>query len=252
VMLLGQNVNSYGLKSTGGVSFAQLLELIAEKTALKRLRFTTSHPKDVKEDLIEQFANNPILVPHFHLPVQSGSNRILKLMKRQYTKEYYLKIIDDLKKRVPAIRFSSDIIVGFPTETEEEFQETLDLMERVEYDSTFSFVYSSRPYTKAALIKDDIPKKINAERLQRLQGLDKKITIRKNQTEVSMTHVVLVESKEDSAADYPYKGRTATNKVVHFKGETQVGDFVSVKIVQANPHSLYGEEVNSELYQLIA
>jgi len=125
-------------------------------------------------------------------------------------------------------------------------------MERVEYDSTYSFLYSSRPYTKAALINDDIPKQIKSERLQRLQGLDKEISTRKNQAELGTTHVVLVESKEDSEEAYPYKGRTASNKVVHFKGETQAGDFVSVKIVQANPHSLYGEEVNPELYQLIA
>lgn len=244
VTLLGQNVNSYGLKTTGGVTFAQLLELIAVKTKLKRLRFTTSHPKDVKEDLIDQFANNPILVPHFHLPVQSGSNRILKLMKRQYTREHYLNIVDELNKRVPDIKFSSDIIVGFPTETEKEFNETLGLMDHVMYDSTFSFVYSPRPYTKAALIDDNVSGKAKAERLQILQAKDKKITLEKNRAEVGSYHEVLIESKETEDNEYPLKGRTATNKVVHFKGDFQEGDFAKIKIIQANPHSLYGEAVN--------
>lgn len=241
VTLLGQNVNSYGLKTTGGVSFAELLELIAKQTKLKRLRFTTSHPKDVKDDLIDQFVNNPILVPHFHLPVQSGSTRVLDVMRRQYSREEYLDIIYKLKNKVPAIRFSSDIIVGFPTETDAEFRETLSLMEEVRYDQIFSFVYSPRPYTSAVYLQDDVPREVKQQRLQELQGLDKKITMEQNLSEVGTSQEVLVEEKDEENGIYPYKGRTISNKVVHFKeGDYQPGNFALVNIVQANPYSLYG------------
>lgn len=244
VTLLGQNVNSYGLKHTGGgVSFARLLALIAQKTGLKRLRFTTSHPRDVRDDLIDQFATNPILAPHFHLPVQSGSDRILKLMRRQYTRGDYVSIIERLKKRVPDICFSTDLIVGFPSETEAEFEETLSLMREVEFDSSFSFVYSPRPHTKAAQMPDDIPLRVKKERLKRLQALDRQITFRRNQAEVGRVHTVLVESREQNGGDFCYQGRTATNKVVHFRGRCELGDFVSLRITRANPHSLYGEIV---------
>lgn len=241
VTLLGQNVNSYGLKTTGGVSFAKLLELIAKQTKLKRLRFTTSHPKDVKDDLIEQFAQNPILVPAFHLPVQSGSSRILELMRRQYTREEYLGIIDKLKRKVPTIRFSTDVIVGFPTETEAEFQETLSLLEEVRYDQVFSFVYSPRPHTSAVTIEDDVPEVIKQQRLQELQILDKKITMEQNLSEVGSFQEVLIEEKDVDSGLYPYKGRTLSNKVVHFReGNHEPGKLVSVNIIQANPYSLYG------------
>lgn len=241
VTLLGQNVNSYGLKTTGGVSFAELLELIAKQTKLKRLRFTTSHPKDVKDDLIDQFANNPILVPHFHLPVQSGSTRVLKIMRRQYTREQYLDIIFKLKNKVPTIRFSTDMIVGFPTETDAEFRETLSLMEEVHYDQIFSFVYSPRPYTSAVHLQDDVPATVKQQRLQELQLLDKKITMEQNLSEVGTSQEVLVEEKDEENGVYPYKGRTFSNKVVHFReGDYHPGNFALVNIVQANPYSLYG------------
>jgi tRNA-2-methylthio-N6-dimethylallyladenosine synthase len=241
VTLLGQNVNSYGLKTTGGVSFAQLLELIAKQTKLKRLRFTTSHPKDVKDDLIEQFVNNPILVPHFHLPVQSGSTRVLEVMRRQYSRAEYLDIIFKLKNKVPGIRFSSDIIVGFPTETDAEFRETLSLMAEVRYDQIFSFVYSPRPYTSAVHLKDDVPVIVKQQRLQELQKLDKKISMEQNLSEVGTAQEVLIEEKDEENNFYPYKGRTISNKVVHFReGDYQPGDFVPVNIIQANPYSLYG------------
>lgn len=244
VMLLGQNVNSYGLKTTGGVTFAGLLEEIAAKTKLKRLRFTTSHPKDVHEDLIDQYANNPILVPHFHLPVQSGNDRILDLMKRQYTREKFMWIVNQLKKRVPDIRFSSDIIVGFPTETEAEFADTLSLMEEVRFDQVFSFVYSTRPYTKAAKMEDDIAKSIKDERLQRLFALNKKISFEINESEVGQVFEVLVEDyNEDTGHEYACMGRSPQNKIIHFAGKAQPGELVDVKVTKANPYSLYGEAV---------
>ena len=226
VTLLGQNVNSYGLKTTGGVSFAKLLELIAAKTDLKRLRFTTSHPKDVEDDLIDQYANNPILAPQFHLPVQSGNNRILDLMRRQYTVEHYMSIVERLKKRVPQISLSSDIIVGFPTETDQEFEDTLSLMKQVEYDQVYSFVYSPRPYTSAIKLTDDVPRRVKQERLKKLQGIDKDILIKKSQVDVGRICEVLVESIDEG--EYPVKGRTAENKIVHFKaGDYKPGDLIN-------------------------
>lgn len=247
VTLLGQNVNSYGLKTTGGVTFAQLLEQIAAKTNLQRLRFTTSHPKDVKEDLIDQFANNPILMPQFQLPVQSGSDRVLKLMKRHYTIREYRNIIDELRVRVPDIRFSTDIIVGFPTETDEDFAQTLQLMKEVEYEQTYSFVYSSRPYTSAAEIVDDVPIEVKKTRLKMLMDLDKAIASRRNQLELGGIREVLVETVDDEeGVVYGRMGRTPTNKIVHFMGDAKLGEVARVRITKANSHSLYGEMVTQD------
>lgn len=241
VTLLGQNVNSYGLKTTGGVTFAKLLELIAEKTDLKRLRFTTSHPKDVKDDLIEQFRDNPILVPHFHLPVQSGSDRVLKLMRRQYTRADYMDIIAKLKVAVPHIRFCTDIIVGFPGETEADFQATLSLIEDVRYDLVFSFVYSPRPFTKAKDLDDNVPYDVKLERLKILQDRTKSMAKEQNAKDVGCIHSVLVEARDDES-ERVYVGRTLSNKVVHFSGgDFKPGDFADVKITQANAFSLCGD-----------
>lgn len=249
VTLLGQNVNSYGLKSTGGVSFARLLELIAQKTTLPRLRFTTSHPKDVKDDLIDQFANNPILVPHFHLPVQSGANRILDLMRRQYTREDYLDIVHKLRRRVPGLQFSTDIIVGFPTETDEEFEQTLSLMREVEFSLSFYFIYSPRPHTSAIKIVDDLPMAVKKERFTRLDALNDELVLRSNLLDVGSVQDVLIEDVTDDASTHSgqalhsYVGRTPSNKVVHFSSETETikpGNFLSVQILRANPYSLYG------------
>ncbi|MCP5464986.1 MAG: tRNA (N6-isopentenyl adenosine(37)-C2)-methylthiotransferase MiaB [Deltaproteobacteria bacterium] len=241
VMLLGQNVNSYGLKNTGDITFAELLQEVADKTKLKRLRFTTSHPKDVKDDLIDQFANNPILLPQFHLPFQSGSDRILKLMRRQYTREQYMHIVNELKRRVPDIRFSTDIIVGFPTETDDDFEQTLTLMKEVGFDSSFSFIYSPRPYTSAVKIEDDVPQKVKAKRLQVLQDLDREICFEKNKAEVGRVEDVLIEDIYEQSEN-TLKGRTPHNKIVHFDapGRT-IGQIVPVKITKANPYSLFGE-----------
>lgn len=253
VTLLGQNVNSYGLKSTGGITFAKLLEAIAAKTGLKRLRFTTSHPKDVKEDLIEQYRDNPILVPHFHLPVQSGSSRVLELMRRQYTREHYIEIIAKLKQAVPDIHFSTDMIVGFPGESDADFKETLSLVSSMRYDLVFSFVYSPRPHTKAARLPDDVPYAAKLERLKVLQDLCREIAHESNQAEVNRVHEVLLEEC-DEASVRPLKGRTSTNKIVHFtvgglpeggRGmhRPYPGDLVPVKIMSANAYSLVGETV---------
>lgn len=241
VTLLGQNVNSYGLKTEGGVSFAGLLELIARETGLKRLRFTTSHPKDVDEDLIRQFRDNPILAPHFHLPVQSGSNEILSLMKRQYTRERYLDMVSCLQEAVPDIRFSTDVIVGFPNETDAEFEATLSLIRAVRYDLVFSFVYSPRPYTKAAKLDDNVSYSVKLERLKVLQDLTRTISKERNVEEVGRVREVLVESA-DGEEPRRHAGRTPQNKIVHFDGrDLKPGDLVDVKIGHANAFSLFGE-----------
>ena len=201
----------------------------------------TSHPKDVGADLIEEFGKNPVLVPHFHLPVQSGSTKILKEMRRQYSREQFLDIVTQLRLRAPTIKFSTDIIVGFPGETDEDFKQTLSLMKEIRFDQVYSFVYSPRPFTSAVKLSDDVPLAVKQERLRILQTLDKKITLEQNVAEVGKIEEVLVEEKDDEQEN-PYLGRTLSNKVVHFQGEDLAsGDLVDVEITQANPYSLYGK-----------
>lgn len=241
ITLLGQNVNSYNLKNTGLKTFAELLEGIAKDTKLKRLRFTTSHPKDVGDDLIEQFRDNPILETNFHLPVQSGSTKVLEAMRRQYTREEYLQIVDKLRKQVKDIRFSTDIIIGFPGETEADFNDTMSLIEEVRYDMQYSFVYSQRPYTKAALIEDDVPYDLKLQRLQILQERCRTIAIEQNELDVGTVHNVLVEECDGENNDQ-IKSRSRSNKIVHFVAPNlKAGQFVDVKITQANAFSLLGE-----------
>jgi tRNA-2-methylthio-N6-dimethylallyladenosine synthase len=242
VTLLGQTVNSYGLKGQGGVSFARLLELIAQRTGIKRVRFTSSHPKDVGDDLIEQFATNLVVAPAFHLPVQSGSTRVLHAMRRQYSRDDYLEIIDKLRVRRPEMRFSTDIIVGFPGETRQDFEDTLSLMCAVDYDFCFSFAYSPRPRTAALKLGDSVPEPEKLARLAELQVLEREMALRRNRTRVKACEEVLVESRDDSDAGHRYMGRTAHNKIVHFNaGDYRPGDFAPVTIMQAGTRSLIGE-----------
>ncbi|MBU0506733.1 tRNA (N6-isopentenyl adenosine(37)-C2)-methylthiotransferase MiaB [bacterium] len=242
VTLLGQNVNSYGLKENNDITFAQLLERIASQTELKRLRFATSHPRDVSDALIEQFASNPILAPHFHLPLQSGSDRILKLMNRGYTRKHYLTIVEKLKKQNSHLCFSTDLIVGFPSETNQEFEDTLSVMKDVNFVQTYSFIYSPRPHTSAARMPDDVLLKEKQMRLKRLQDLDSEITLKQNHSDVGTVRYVLVEAVQQENQK-PFMGRTEHNKIVHFtsKNVYHPGDFARVTISQANPHSLFGE-----------
>lgn len=243
VTLLGQNVNSYGLKSTGGVTFAKLLEKIATQTTIKRLRFTTSHPKDVGDDLIEQYRDNPVLMPHFHLPVQSGSTRLLELMRRQYTREDYLNIITKLKTAVPGIHFATDMIVGFPGEGETDFEDSLSLVKTVGFDLVYSFVYSPRPHTRAIQFDDDVTYQKKLERLKILQDLCREVARESNVLEVGQIREVLIETS-DAALPRPHMGRTQTNKIVHFTGvNCNPGDLALVRIVEANAYSLIGESV---------
>ena len=160
-MLLGQNVNSYGKTLDEPMTFAQLLTEIEKIEGIKRIRFMTSHPKDLSDELIEVMSRSSKICRHLHLPVQSGSSRVLKQMNRRYTKEQYLELVEKIRKAVPGISLTTDIIVGFPGETEEDFQETLDIVRKVRYDSAFTFIYSKRTGTPAAKMKDQVPKKLS-------------------------------------------------------------------------------------------
>jgi tRNA-2-methylthio-N6-dimethylallyladenosine synthase len=241
VTLIGQNVNSY----QGGISFAQLLLRTAEVPGIERVRFTTSHPHDLSDELIDAFRVQPKIAPHFHLPVQCGSDRILKLMRRDYTVEQYLERLAKLRAARPGIAVTTDIIVGFPGETEEEFEMTMRLTEQVRYENQFSFVFSARPKTGAALREKDwgpVPHEVKVARLERLQKLQRKICGEITATQVGLEVEVLVEghSKYDAAKRF---GRTPENRTVNFEGDAPAGAFVKVLIERATPNQLQGKQV---------
>lgn len=243
VMLLGQNVNSYGKNGKGEMSFSGLLREVNQIEGLRRIRFTTSHPKDLSEDLINCFGELEKLCPHIHLPIQSGSNRILKMMHRGYTKEDYLLKVNRLRTICPDIGITTDIIVGFPGETEEDFQETLDIINEIQYDEFFSFKYSDRPFTRAAQYSHKLPEEERVKRLSILQGEQKSITKKKNEQLVGSTVEVLVEGQSKRNAQR-LTGRSGTNKVVNFEGPLRLkGELVRVKILEAHSHSLFGQVI---------
>jgi tRNA-2-methylthio-N6-dimethylallyladenosine synthase len=241
VCLLGQNVNAYGKGVEGELDFPELLQRIDEIDGIERIRFTTSHPKDLSEDLVGAFSKLPKLCEHIHLPFQSGSNKILKAMHRGYTKESYLEKIDHLKKVFPFIAITADAIVGFPGEEEKDFEETLDLMENVRFDDLFSFKYSPRKGTRAAQFEDKVEEKVKQDRLSVLQKIQKEITLEKNQALEGRMEEVLVEG-QSKQSNQDVTGRTRSNKVVNFEGNIGlVGKLVPVRIVKGYPHSLRGE-----------
>ncbi len=245
VTLLGQNVNAYrGEMHDGGVAdLGLLIHYVAAIDGIDRIRYTTSHPLEMNESLIRAHAEVPELVGHLHLPVQSGSDRILALMKRKHTVLEYRSIVRRLREARPDIRLSSDFIVGFPGETEADFQSTLDLVAEVGFDHSFSFIYSPRPGTPAALLPDDVPAEVKKERLARLQQLLQSQAQSYSRRLVGSTQRVLVAgpSRKDPGQ---LAGRTECNRVVNFTGEPdQIGTFVDVKITEALPNSLRGELV---------
>ena len=243
ITLLGQNVNSYGKTLRPKVSFPELLKMVNEVEGIERIRFLTSHPKDCSDDLIEAIANLDKVCENIHLPFQSGSNRILKDMHRVYTREHYLDLIRKLKKKVPNITLSTDIIVGFPGETEEDFNDTLSLVENVEYDQGFTFLYSIRKGTKAAEMNEQIPHDIKQERFQRLIDTMYDIFYKKNKECVGKTYEVLVEGISKNNSEI-LTGRTRGYKLVHFKGgKRNIGQLVNVKITGHNSFALEGELV---------
>jgi tRNA-2-methylthio-N6-dimethylallyladenosine synthase len=262
VTLLGQNVNSYG-KKEGLLSFAQLLARVQRIEGLLRIRFTTSHPKDFDQELINAFQANDKVCNHIHLPVQSGSNRILKRMNRKYTKELYLDKVAKLRDTCPDIAITSDMIVGFPGESDADFDETLDLMRKVEYDGLFAFMYSDRPNAPATRLKAKISEAQKSERLQILLDLQETYTKKKNEALIGSIQPIIAEGlskkqfsgilDESNPADQ-WTGRTSTNKIVNFYhgdiagdcGEIFPGKIVQVKIDKAYAHSLWGTPVAIE------
>jgi len=240
VTLVGQNVNSYGLKSSGEPDFAALLRRVADIPGIERIRFTTSHPKDISAPLIDCFAELPKLCSHIHLPAQAGSDAVLARMNRGYTRSEYLGKIALLKAVRPDIQITGDIIVGFPGESEEDFSQTLSLMEEVRYGDLFSFVYSVRPETKAAEFPDDISQQEKQERLDRLLALQRALTLERNKSFVGSRQQVLVEGF--SKRGDQLSGRTSGNRVVNFAGDpTLTGSIVEVTITRAFQNSLFGE-----------
>ncbi|NOY44240.1 MAG: tRNA (N6-isopentenyl adenosine(37)-C2)-methylthiotransferase MiaB [Deltaproteobacteria bacterium] len=241
VTLLGQNVNSYGLKPRGEADFPALVRRLARIPGLLRIRFTTSHPKDLSDDLIRCFGDVPALMPHIHLPLQSGSDRVLEAMRRRYTVARYLSLVERLRETRPGIAITSDMIVGFPGETEEDFLATLEVMERVRFDGLFSFKFSPRPGTLAARLPEPVPERVKEERLARLQALQQAHTLERNQALVGTVRPVLVEGPS-KAGGGQVSGRTPENKIVNFPGDpTWVGREVDVRITAAAVNSLRGE-----------
>ncbi|OGP95274.1 MAG: tRNA (N6-isopentenyl adenosine(37)-C2)-methylthiotransferase MiaB [Deltaproteobacteria bacterium RBG_16_47_11] len=246
VCLLGQNVNGYGKGVKEEISFSELLERINEIEGLDRVRFTTSHPRDLSEELIQAYSKLSKLCDHIHLPFQSGSDKILKTMHRGYTEESYLERIDRLKKVCPSIAVTADVIVGFPGEEERDFEETLNLIQKVRFDDLFSFKYSPRKGTRAAQFTDKVEEKVKQDRLSVLQEIQKEITLQKNQELEGRVEEVLVEGRSKQSHQ-DVTGRTRTNKIVNFEGDLSlVGQLVPVRITKAYPHSLRGESLGVE------
>jgi tRNA-2-methylthio-N6-dimethylallyladenosine synthase len=239
--LLGQNVNSYGRDLERRVSFAELLGMIDAVAGIERVRYTSPHPKDMREDVIRAHAELPSLCEHIHLPLQSGSSAILKRMRRTYNQQRYLERVALIREHVPDCAISTDIIVGFPGETEEDFQQTLDVVEQVRYDSAFTFIFSPRRGTEAADYADQIPHPVKRERMERLVEAVQRIATERAQRFVGRELDVLVEGPSRTDPD-KQRGRTRHNKTVNFTGVAQPGDFARVGITGATSTTLAGEE----------
>lgn len=243
ITLLGQNVNAYGKDLSDGSSFAKLLDEVA-KIGIPRVRFLTSHPWDFKDEMIDVIAKHDNIMKYIHLPVQSGSNEILHLMGRRYSVEQYKALVDRIKEKIPGVAISTDIIVGFPNETYEQFLETIKVVQYVKYDSAFTFIYSPRNGTPAAKIKDNVSPKEKSKRFRELvKELEKTISISSNEM-IGKTYSVLVEGVSEKNPNM-LSGYTEKNKLVHFKGDISlVGKIVNVKIIESHLYSLIGELVN--------
>lgn len=252
ITLLGQNVNSFGMDKKGAdLTFAQLLYRISEIEGLERIRFTTSHPKDIAPEVIKAFGELPNLCPSLHLPVQSGSDRILKKMGRKYDRSKYLDIVEGLRKACPDIALTTDIIVGFPGETDEDFEQTMDIMERVRYESSFSFKYSDRPGVAAVKMKPKVDEEVAQKRLAHLQERQNRITRESLEALKGREMTVLLErpSRKQEAGGVSWRGKDPGGRVinVHFDGLPENvklgGKLVKVKITESKNHSLVGEKL---------
>ena len=245
VTLLGQNVNAYGLDLAEGCSFATLLQDLDRIPGLLRIRFTTSHPKDFNERLIAGMADLPSVCKHIHLPLQSGSDRILKAMKRRYTYQSYWEKVQLLREKVPGVAITTDIIVGFPGETDEDFLQTVAALEQIRYDQIFSFKYSPRPGTAARALPEQVPEDVKIERLARVQALQETITAAYHRAAVGTVVEVLIEGfKPESDQSF---GHTQTNKIVNLESSegVELGDVIEVEILRGLRHSLVGRRADS-------
>jgi len=247
IQLLGQNVNSYRDPSRFGCQFPDLLREVAEIPGLRRVRFTTSHPRDFGPEIVEAIDANPVLCDHVHLPVQSGSTRVLERMQRQYTREEYLRRIEWLRKARRPIAITTDVIVGFPGETEEDFQATLRLVEEVGYDAMFSFKYSPRPNTAALQLDGQVPEEEKGRRLTILQELQRSIQIRRNAELVGTVQEAAVEGYNQATGQWI--GRTSQNRILNFThpggaGADLTGKYLRVRVTRAGPNSLAGESLD--------
>jgi len=242
VSLIGQNVNSY---KDDGFDFPDLLGLVNDQTRIERIRFMTSHPKDLSDKLIEKMASLPKVCEHLHLPLQSGSSKILKLMNRGYSAEEYLSLAKRAKEKIPHLSLTTDLIVGFPGETLADFEETLKMVGKIDFDSSFMFKYSPRDKTKAALLEDDVPEPEKLRRLKILIDLQKEISKTKNKRLIGEVEEVLIDdrSKRDKSL---WKGKSSTNKTVIVKSDQDLlGSIAEVKIYDADSWTLFGEVVDS-------
>ena len=242
VTLLGQNVNSYGRDLRPGVttSFAALLRALDAVPGIERIRFTSPHPKDMRDDVISAMAESPAVCEHLHLPVQSGSTRVLKAMRRTYSRERYLALVERIRERIPDIALTTDIIVGYPGETNAEFAETLTLVDEVGYDHAFTFVYSPRRGTEAAAMPDQVAEDVKRERIERLIDLVQAHAARRNAELVGTVQEVLVEGPSRTDGEV-LRGRTRGNKTVNFRGAAAAGDLVDVLIERSTSQTLGGQ-----------
>ncbi len=241
VMLLGQNVNSYGKDNEDGIDFPKLLSMAAKVRGIERIRFMTSHPKDISDELIRVMKEEKKICKQLHLPLQSGSNRILEKMNRKYTREKYLEILKKVKESMPEIVLSTDIIVGFPGETNEDFEETLAMLLEVEYDTVFSFIYSRRKGTPAALMEDCLTEEEKHKNFDKMLKLQNEISKKKNAAYFGKKMTVLTESISKTNPEF-LSGRTDGGKIVNFRGDKElIGKFVDVEITEIRTWSLMGE-----------
>jgi len=242
VILLGQNVNSYGIADNIGTTFSELLREINKIEKIKRIRFMTSHPKDLSDELIKTMCECNKVCNHLHLPLQSGSSRILKLMNRKYDQSKYLSLADKIKNAIPDISLTTDIIVGFPTESEEDFQNTLDVMRQIRYDSAYTFIYSPRKGTKAYEMEYTISKEIIKDRFKRLLDMQQIISEENNMKFMNRTVDVLIEGKSKTDIN-KLSGRTIDNRLVNFLGESKEGEIVKVLVTKTRSFYLEGIQI---------
>lgn len=241
---MGQNVNSY---FADGSDFADLLTAVSQVEGIERIRFTSPHPKDFPERLLQVVAENPKVCKHIHLPLQAGNNRILEMMNRTYTQEEFIDLVHKMRTLIPHLTLTTDIIVGFPTETDAEFADTLKVMETIEFDAAFIFKYSERKGTIAQRqYPDDVPEAKKTERIVQIQEMQKQISLMKNQAQIGEVQEILIEGEKTAESPQTCQGRNDGNKlVICANSQVQTGKIVQVKITAASPHALKGEILSS-------